>query len=181
MPLKPKKRLRRIRNNSERVRQPTRDDPDALAIPPSVHAMPRSDLQLARMLLDGFVDEGHQGKLRSKYLKRGEPLELEARAAMARLLRSKGPLDAQLRQHLADLFDPTAAWQARKIEFVGRRKGGKTDHVRNTQIASHIWDQVKRGVRVTKAIGNAANRFALSEDSIKKIWNIYRPHTADLG
>jgi hypothetical protein len=148
---------------------------DTLAVPQSLLAMPGSDLQLARKLLDGFVEKGHQGRLRTRYLERGDPLELQARSAIARLLRSKGPLDAQLRWHLADLFDPVAAWQQRKIEFVSRRQGKKTDHVRSSQIASHIWDEVERGRRVTAAVISAAKKFALSDDMVKKIWGIYRP------
>ena len=90
-------------------------------------------------------------------------------------MRSKGPLDAQLRWHLADLFDPAADWQRRKIEFVPRSRK-RPDHVRNSQIASHIWDEVEEhGVRVTAAVISAAKKFALSEDMVKKIWSIYRP------
>jgi hypothetical protein len=63
-------------------------------------------------------------------------MELEARTAIARLLRSEGPLDGQLRTSLAELFDPDPpAWQQRKIRIEGRRTGDLTDHVRNTQIA----------------------------------------------
>jgi hypothetical protein len=174
MSLKPKK-LRRISNNTKRAPTASRGEADAVAISPSVLEMPGSDLQLAWMLLNGFVEEGRQGTLRTKYLEEGYPLELQARTAIARLLRSKAPLDAQLREHLADLFDPIpAAWRPRRIKFVFRRPGTATDQTRNTQIAQDVGAQVKRGVRVTKAITNAANRFALSEDTIKKIWHNYR-------
>src|SRR5262245_44020862 len=173
MSLKPKK-LRRISNNTKRAPTASRDEPDALAVPPSVYAMPGSDLQLATMLLIGFVDRERR-RLSTKYLEKGCPEEVEARRAIARLLRSKAPLDAQLREHLADLFDPIpAAWRPRRIKFVFRRPGTATDQTRNTQIAQDVGAQVKRGVRVTKAISNAANRFALSEDTIKKIWHNYR-------
>jgi hypothetical protein len=146
---------------------------DTLAVPQSLLAMPGSDLQLARKLLDGFIEERH-GTLRTKYLESGDFLELQARTAIARLLRSKGPLDAQLRWHLANLFDPAADWQRRKIEFVPRSRK-KTDHVRNSHIASHIWDEVEDGGRVTAAVMSAAEKFALSDDMVKKIWGIYRP------
>ena len=153
---------------------------DTLAVPQSLLAMPGSDLQLARKLLHGFAEKGHQGRLRTRYLERGDPLELQARTAIARLLRSEGPLDAQLRWHLANLFDPAATWHQRKIEFVSRRQGKKTDHVRNSQIASHIWDEVKRGRTASAAMISASEKFAISEDMVKKIWKKYRRYTDDL-
>ena len=90
MSLKPKK-LRRISNNTKRAPTASRDEPDALAVPPSVYAMPGSDLQLATMLLIGFVDRERR-RLSTKYLEKGCPEEVEARRAIARLLRSNHPL-----------------------------------------------------------------------------------------
>jgi hypothetical protein len=140
--------------------------------------MRNSDLQLATVLLVGYVDRRRR-QHRTEYLKKGSTPEVEARRAITRLLRSND--HPQLRMHLADLFDPDLVSHQRTIEFVFRRQGTPTDHIRNTQIASYVSRQVKRGVPVTKAISNAANRFALSEDAIKKIWNTYRPHAAYLG
>jgi hypothetical protein len=135
--------------------------------------MSYSDLQLAWILLAGEV-ENLQGKRRK--LNEGTPMELEARAAIARLLRSEGPLDRQLRDRLADLFDPDPpGWEQRKIKFKGRRKGGMTDFERNTKIADYIWAEVERGGQVTTAIESAAEKFALSDDSVEKIWARYRP------
>jgi hypothetical protein len=106
--------------------------------------LPDQDLQLARVLLAGFVEEDRRGNRRTKYLEKGSHDEMEARQAIGRLLRSNRPLDRQLRGELADLFDPPA-WGQRKIEFVSRRQGQHTDHVRNTQIASYVSHQVKGG------------------------------------
>ena len=103
-------------------------------------------------------------------------MELEARTAIARLLRSEGPLDRQLRDSLARLFDPNPpAWEQRKITIVGRRPGALTDHIRNTQIAYYIWDQVERGKRVKAAVESAAEEFAISADRVTQIWSRYRP------
>ena len=111
-------------------------------------------------------------------------MELEARTAIARLLRSKGPLDRQLDRQLhrqlldrlACLFDPNPRHgEQRKIRIVSRRQGGKTNHVRNTQIAEYIWDEVKGGELVTAAIESAAEKFAISADMVTKIWGSYRP------
>jgi hypothetical protein len=180
------KKLRR--NKTDRARTAVREKPDAgkrgavdtsrdadsLSVPQSV-PMQDSDLQLARMLLDGFVEEGHEGRRRTKYLGKGSATELEARTAMARLLRRTAPLDNEVREHLANLFDPAAAWQQREIEFVSRRQGRHTDHVRNTQIASYVWDEVKAGGRVTAAVASAAKKLAISDDMAMRIWGRYRP------
>ena len=60
--------------------------------------MVNDDLTLARVLLDGFIrgDNGQQ------YLDN----EREARRALVRLLRSDTPLDRDVRDGLAALFDP---------------------------------------------------------------------------
>ena len=111
-------------------------------------------------------------------------MELEARTAIARLLRSKGPLDRQLDRQLhrqlldrlACLFDPNPRHgEQRKIRIEGRRPGELTDYIRNTQIADHIWDEVKRGQRATAAVESAAEKFALSKDRVWQIWRGYRP------
>jgi|SRR6516165_11859655 len=180
MPLKPKK-LRRISNNSERARTATRDEPDALAVPSSVRAMPGSDLQLARMLLGGYTDQDRRGRRRSRYLKEGSQQEVDARRAIARLLRSNGLLDRQLRTNLADLFEPSPpAWEQRKIRIVSRRRGRPIDHISNTQIAEHVWEQVRAGAKVTAAIESAADEFGVEPETVTKIWGKYKRSLEDV-
>jgi hypothetical protein len=163
-------------NNSERALTATRDEPDAVAVRPSVAAMPGSDLQLARILLDGDVDQDRRRRVRSRYLKEGSKQELDARRAIARLLRSDSPLDRDLRTALAGLFDPDPpAWEQRKITIVSRRRGRRVDHVSNTQLAEHVREKVSAGATVTAAIGSAVEAFSVDEDTVKKIWGKYRP------
>jgi hypothetical protein len=134
------------------------------------------DLSEARALVGGYVEEDAKGRRRSKYLMPGSDEERSARQALARVLRGSDPLERQLRDSLAGLFDPDPpAWEQRKIRIVSRRQGGKTDHVRNTQIAEYIWFEVKGGERVTAAIEGAAEKFAISADMTTKIWGGYRP------
>ena len=173
MSLKPKK-LRRISNNTKRAPTASRDEPDALAVPPSVYAMPGSDLQLAWMLLGGYVDVDHRGRRRSRYLKEGSQEEVDARRAIARLLRSNGPLDRQLRTALAGLFDPDPAWEQRKITIGSRRRGRRVDYISNTQIAYHVWGEVMAGRKVVAAINSAVEKFGVSEELVKQICGRYR-------
>jgi hypothetical protein len=138
--------------------------------------MSESDLQLARMLLGGYLESSARGKLRSVYLKEGSSREQDARRAISRLLRSDAPLDRQLRTVLAHLFDPDPpAWEQRTIRLKARGRGRPIDHVTLTQIAEYIWNERQNGKRVTDAINDAAEQFALSEETIKEIWSRYRP------
>jgi hypothetical protein len=94
---------------------------------------------------------------------------------MARLLRSKTPLDRELRDRLAGLFDPDPpVWEQRKIEIVFQGRGKPRDHVRNTQIAYHVWDQLDAGVKLAAAINSAVEEFEVSEELVKQIWGRYR-------
>ena len=137
--------------------------------------MSDSDLQLARMLLDGYVYEDHRRRRRSKYLKRGSRDELDARRAMARLLRSKNPLEHQLRDSLAGLFDPDPPEsEQRKIEIAFQRRGKFRDHVGNTQIYDHVRNQLDAGGSVAAAITSAVEEFEVSEEFVKQIWSRYR-------
>jgi hypothetical protein len=138
--------------------------------------MSESDLQLARKLLDGYLERSAIGKLRSVYLKERSSREQDARRAISRLLRSNAPLDRQLRTVLAGLFDPDPPpWEQRIIRLVKRGRGRLIDHVVLTQIAEYIWNERENGKRVTDAINDAADEFALSDEMIRKIWKRYRP------
>jgi hypothetical protein len=62
----------------------------------------------------------------------------------------------------------------RKIEIAFKRRGGRRDHVRNTQIACHVYDQVAAGSNVAAGINSAVEKFGVSEELVKKIWGRYR-------
>ena len=138
--------------------------------------MSGSDLQLARMLLGGYCDQDRRGRLRSRYLKEGSQEEVDARRAIARLLRSNAPLDRQLRTGLAGLFDPgPPALDQRKITIVWRRRGRYIDHLSNTQIGEHIRAERIAGKAFDDAIESAVREFRVSEERAKQIWGKYRP------
>ena len=146
-----------------------------------MRAMSDSDLQLARMLLGGYTHQNRRGRRRSRYLKEGSQQEVDARRAIARLLRSNGLLDRQLRTNLADLFEPSPpAWEQRKIRIVSRRRGRPIDHISNTQIAEHVWEQVRAGAKVTAAIESAADEFGVEPETVTKIWGKYKRSLEDV-
>lgn len=157
------------RRGAERQKPPSADQ-----LRPRV--MSNSDLQSARTLLDGFVEQDAHGRLHSKYLKDGCPEELVARRALARLLRSECALDRQLRELLASLLDPKPPeWEQRKITFARRRQGALKDHIANTQVFEHILHTVNSGSKITAAIAAAAENFSISQERAKRIWGWYSP------
>lgn len=129
-------------------------------------------LMLAKVLLDGFTDYDARGLPFKKYIAD----ETEARHAIARLLREGEPLDWDLREKLAALFDPDThpAIAERKIVFSHRGRGQRQNYQANTAIAQHVWDAVTKGGPASAAILSAADQFKLDESTVKKLWRRYR-------
>ena len=136
--------------------------------------MSDGDAEAARRLLGGFIVTDKRNRLHRKYLKERSAKERNARRAIARLLRSKEPLDRQLRVSLADLFDPDdPLGEERCIKLGSRHWGRQVDQINKTQIASEVAVNIKCG-GVTRAIQNVAEDFLLSEERVKQIWSEYR-------
>lgn len=143
----------------------------------------RGDSILALTLLDGFIQNNENGLPEQHYL--AETKEDEGRRALARLLRSDAPLDRHIRHTLAALFEPNDVtdehgrpWpyvpNSRQLKFEFRSKKRRPDHVRNSAIAQYVNSRIKGDDSVEKTIANAAEKFDLSEDTIKTIWRKYR-------
>ena len=141
----------------------------------SVRVMSGSDLRLATVLLRGFLEEDTRKRRRTRYLKEGSREDLDARRALAGLLRSKTALDQEVRLALASLVDPNPPdAEQRKIIFASRRRGKLVDHVANTQIYSHVSEAVKSGASAASAIVDASEKFSISEEMVKRIWGRFR-------
>jgi hypothetical protein len=136
--------------------------------------MSKTDLPLARALLDGLDEEDGLGRRRSR---KDIPKkhERDARRAISNLLRSSRPLDRQLRESLADLFDPPDGAR-RKITIVVHGRGRLNDPVRKTQIAAHVHTRMAGGATLKAAVVDAAKKFCVSEDAIRKILAGYRKY-----
>jgi hypothetical protein len=136
--------------------------------------MANSDLELAQDLLRGRIEQGAGGRLRSVYLNEGTARERDARRALAKLLRSKDPLDEQIRFLLAGLLDPQAAGlEQRKISFTYRNPGKPTNHAAGIHVFVYIHGSIKSGAKVTAAIITAATKFSISEEMAKRYWLHY--------
>lgn len=110
------------------------------------------------------------------YLEEGSYQELEARRALANVLRSSKPLDLGLRTLLADLFDPDRDEIDRKLRFVHRRKGKPwTKAQAEKQIAEFIWAAVQEGTKGESAFSLAMGKFGLKRTRIIEIWSHWQP------
>jgi hypothetical protein len=130
--------------------------------------------ELAELLLGGFVETDKYNRLRHRHLKEGSAEEREARRAIAKVLRSPVLLGRQLRDSLADLFDPeTPGWEQRRIKLVYRRRGKLIDHNRATEVLTEVVMNIRANCSRNKAIGNTAAKFSMSEEMVKRIWRRY--------
>jgi hypothetical protein len=136
-----------------------------------VLAVSDSDWKLANALLDGYVED-EKGRLHHRFFKRGSEDEKVARQAIGQIFRGPKTLDRQLRNQLADLFDPPISAE-RELRFAFRKK--HTDHVHNTQIAEHIWKYAHAGDSVEVGIQSAMDKFEINHDMTMRIWGRYRP------
>jgi hypothetical protein len=135
---------------------------------------------LAIGLLRGSVEYDPYGLPRTKYLDESE--ERDARRALVILLCSDGPLDRDMRCALAALFDPGDTFLAcapyvpheRKLVIQFRDRKRRTDYVRNTAIAQHVFRIIQGGKSWEKAIAEVANKFDLSDARVRTIWRRYQ-------
>ena len=124
-----------------------------------------TDLEFAKALLDGIVETDRRGRLRLRYLEEGSSGELNARVALSKLLRSDKGLNRQLRDFLAELFDPNPpARQQRKLIFAFRRPGKKTDPYANVHVFVEVATAVKSGSTAAAAIADTAQQYGISEE-----------------
>src|ERR1700730_12899047 len=122
-------------------------------------------------LLKGYVTIDSRGLPKKVYLGRGTDEEKEARATLARLLRSDEPLDYEIRVSLAELVDPYPQFSERKITFEFRSKGARENFYANAKIMHEVWAKVENGSTVTKAINEVAESYQQDESFIMKLWS----------
>jgi hypothetical protein len=112
------------------------------------------DRLAAYAYLGGFMEYDKRGVPKTRYCTQDSREEKDCRAALARVLRSRDPLDHQLREMLAQLFEPDpgpeTAWGIRKLTISFRANRRPRDHNANTHMAWFIWERVK-SVQTSKA------------------------------
>ena len=132
------------------------------------------DLLAAYSYLGGFTKHDKRGVPRQRYCKQDLREEKDCRAALARVLRSRDPLDHQLREMLAQLFEPDPGpetiWGIRKLTISFRANRRPRDHNANTHMAWFIWERVKSGANVESAIQEAMDQFEISRERAYDLW-----------
>ena len=128
---------------------------------------------VVEMLLLGWIDP-KTGEHR--YFKFGSREERAARHAVAYLLRNPEPIDFNIRNRLADLFDPTTI-HALDLKLGFRREGGPSHRLKHRRIASEMRAVVRslknaRGA-VKTAVTAAVEKHGLDERQMRKIWARY--------
>jgi len=148
-----------------------------------------ADLRHAYGLLGGISERGPDGLPTRRYMLDGSPEEIAARKALARLLRSQGPLDGLVRQLLAGLFDPTPfkyftkgplsdkeAQESRADRQIRFKKIGRRNREddRRFKLASDIWENAKEYGSVESAVVATAAKYNISESAVWKAWKQFK-------
>ena len=135
------------------------------------------DLELAFLLLQGSIGRDGNNRFTESYLEKNEPLEIQAREAIVRLLRSQEPLDRSLREMLAGLFEPAPdsyPGGERRIVFEFRKRGNRRHVLRDIIITRIIYEKILAGRTVNKAVECAIEDFGLERDQLMKMWSRHR-------
>jgi hypothetical protein len=141
---------------------------------------PGSDESLAMIFLNGFLTGQWMPTTsvfvgRQHYPQKGSEHERRAREALVRLLRDfDKPLDPQIRQSLAALFDHRGHL-GRKLDFSFLQKGKREDPYWQQQIALHIEMLIRSGLSPVVAKGGACKSFKLTKDQVRDIWKRWGP------
>jgi len=138
-----------------------------------------TDEELIVHLLCGREVQDKHGLATQVYLEDGSPEELEARRALARMLRSSRPLDLGLRVVLADLVDPDRDDVDRKINFNKRREGKPSNAQAEKTVAEYIdamlRDSGNKRQQLKYAISKAEAEFGLKRTRLLQIWQHWKP------
>jgi hypothetical protein len=131
------------------------------------------DEWLADELLWGHSEAPPNGLLHRKYLQPGSDEERTARQALVRVLRGDRPLSLTLRKRLAELFDAESTLAERRLVFQFRRRGHRSHHMANSQIANYVDRKIREGNPVEAAVQLAMDVYGLTR---KAIFDMRRKH-----
>jgi hypothetical protein len=147
-----------------------------------------ADIRAAYDLLEGIGDTDEKGLPVAAYLEEETTREIEARKALARLLRNGRPLDSLVRHLLAGLFDPTPYEYVTKSGLPDVAQSHKADRQlyfknpsrrtrqnnRHLKIAFEVGLIANNDEKVDSAISDVAKRYGISKDIVWKAWMKFR-------
>ena len=136
------------------------------------------DTRLGYAYLGGYLSTDKRGIPRKRYHHEKSEASDLCRAALARVLRSDRPLDRQLRDMLADMFEPTvrleSPWCERRLKAGFRAPTKPRDPNANTHMAWFVWERAAE-VGVEAAIQKAMAKFNVSRERMYDLWKVYKP------
>jgi hypothetical protein len=141
----------------------------------------RDDERLAWELLVGFETRNTNNQIIRQYFDPGSNIDMSARTAMARVLRGTEPLHRNLRDVLAQLFDPQddtpeSSLVKREIRFTFRSRGRQQKWIgTNLDIATYIVGEILENPKTLQKVikGRAMDRFGLSHAQVLSVWRQY--------
>ena len=135
--------------------------------------------QLILKYLSGFLTTGKKGRPSRGYLKTGDLEELEARAALARRLRSvdaftpTDPLTFYIRDALASLFATDEIPGMGTIEIKDRHPSRSKKIIITLAVGDFLWRRRGAG-KFESHVQEAEKKFGLSRRAVFKRWAVYR-------
>jgi hypothetical protein len=135
--------------------------------------------QLILKYLSGFLTTGKKGRPSRGYLKPGDPEELEARAALARRLRSvdaftpTDPLTFYIRDALASLFATNEIPGEGTIEIKDRHPS-RSKKITLTLAVGDFLSGRRRAGKFDSHVKEAEQKFGLKRRAVFKYWAVYR-------
>ena len=137
------------------------------------------DFLAAQTFLIGYVSVDNRGILHNIYCAKGSLQYEFCRAALIRLLRDERPLDAGIRDTLADMFEAKpntecmVDWARLEIR---RRVSHRPPDGADAQIARFVLHKVRReGLNVDAAVVEAVNKFEVSREWVYRAWGRFKP------
>lgn len=126
-------------------------------------------------LLCGHTVTNKRGRPQQVYLKDGSAEEKEARRALARYLRTSRPIDLGVCRAIADLLDPDCVKNERRIRFMYKREGNRSDALAEKAVAEFIWSRVQSDMAWKRVLGAVEDKFGLKRTRTNDIWDHWEP------
>jgi hypothetical protein len=136
------------------------------------------DTRLGYVYLAGFVSTDERGIPRKRYYPPRSKDSNVCRAALARVLRSDRPLDRQLRDMLADMFepqeDPYRPFSSRELIAKSRSKHRHQDVFAISHMTRFMWERCRAGLSPEEAVKEAMDNFDISRVYAYRLWGRHK-------
>jgi hypothetical protein len=144
------------------------------SVPPAVRRSLRTDDErLAMEFLSGCYIREPNGRESHRYLESASEEELNARAALIRLI-FRSNLNEDIRITLGALLNPVNShFEPRELIFRFRSRGKRPDPVRDIQLATDVAFKVAAGVKVEAAIEEMMARYGVKRPTAFRAWKTY--------